>query len=150
MDAERGFTLTELVVAIVIAGILAVVALPRWQGDTGFEARQFRDETVAVLRLAQKSAIAAHRRACANFSSSQVGISLSANFDDANCGGGFTLNNPAGGLAVASANGGATYSPIPPTLSFDAGGRPAVSATITINGLPGMPIVVEAETGYVH
>ncbi|MBL8441295.1 MAG: type II secretion system protein, partial [Betaproteobacteria bacterium] len=62
---QRGFTLTELLVTLVVAGILIAVALPRWFGDTGFEARKFRDETEAALRLAQKSAIASRRFTCA-------------------------------------------------------------------------------------
>ncbi|MBL8448470.1 MAG: type II secretion system protein [Dechloromonas sp.] len=148
---QRGFTLTELVVTIVIAGILAAVALPRFFGDTGFEARQFRDETVAALRLAQKSAIAARRTVCASFAASQVDFRISSTQGAADCSTGAALGNPSGGgdLSV-SAPSGVSFSPVPAALVFDSAGRPGTAASLTVAGLESLPVTVEAETGYVH
>lgn len=61
---QRGFTVIELVMVIVILGIMAVVMLPRMDSLGSFEAVGFRDQTVAILRFAQKSALAQRRAVC--------------------------------------------------------------------------------------
>lgn len=53
MRKPDGFTLIELVVVILLLGILATFALPRWLGKGGFEVQTARDELVARLRLVQ-------------------------------------------------------------------------------------------------
>lgn len=53
MKKPDGFTLIELVVVILLLGILATFALPKWLGKGGFEVQTARDELVARLRLAQ-------------------------------------------------------------------------------------------------
>src|SRR5438309_10937419 len=58
---RRGFTLPELVMTIVVVGILAVVAAPRFVSWKGFASRGFYDEAQAVVRFAQKTAVAWRR-----------------------------------------------------------------------------------------
>lgn len=53
MRKPDGFTLIELVVVILLLGILATFALPKWLGKGGFEVQTARDELVARLRLVQ-------------------------------------------------------------------------------------------------
>lgn len=148
----RGYTLVELVSVIVIAGILAAIILPRFTGETGFEARQFRDETVAALRFAQKSAIAARRKVCATFAANQVSFTMSAAFNSADCSGGPAYYGPDGKTPVTvTAPRGVAFSTFPASLVFDAAGSPDAGVTVKVGGLPdAQAITVENGTGYVH
>ncbi len=56
-----GFTMVELIVTIMIVGILAAVAGPRFFEIDAFRARGFYDETLAALHYSQKTAIAQRR-----------------------------------------------------------------------------------------
>ena len=53
-----GFTLIELVTAIVIVGILSAATLPRMFDNNSFSERGYVDEIAATLRYSQKIAIA--------------------------------------------------------------------------------------------
>ncbi len=55
---NKGFTMVELVIVIVIAAILALFALPRFFRTQPFEERGFLEQSLAAIRFAQKSAIA--------------------------------------------------------------------------------------------
>src|SRR3989440_13029596 len=57
----RGFTLPELVMTIVIIGILIAVTAPRFVSWKGFSSRGSYDEAQAVVRYAQKTAVAWRR-----------------------------------------------------------------------------------------
>ena len=150
---ENGFTLIELVATIVIVGILAAVVFPKWGGNSGFDERGFRDRVVAGLRYAQKSAIAARRTVCASFSSPPASLAfrISSTNGAANCTNGAALIGPDGNAMVVTASGGVSFAALPADVIFDAAGRPASGAVISVTGLPAaLAITVEAETGYVH
>lgn len=157
---NKGFTLTELIVVLVVAGILAAVAVPRFTGETGFEARGLRDETAAALRYAQKSAIASRRWVCLSFTANGVTpavmtATVAPSFSlVANCAGGAGLLGPGGraqvGVGDLVRTTSAAYSAQPGTaLAFSPLGRPSLGTTISVQGLA-LDITVEAETGYVH
>lgn len=57
----KGFTIVELVVILIIVGILGVAILPRFFEVDAFRARGFYDETLGLLRFAQKAAVAQRR-----------------------------------------------------------------------------------------
>ncbi|HZW22007.1 type II secretion system protein, partial [Noviherbaspirillum sp.] len=67
MHRRGGFTLTELIVTLVILGILAIAIVPRFLDRSTFDSRGFHDETLAILRYAQKTAIAQRRNVCVAF-----------------------------------------------------------------------------------
>jgi MSHA pilin protein MshC len=146
----RGFTLGELVATIVIMGILAAIAVPRLMSSKGFASRGFYDEAQAVVRFAQKTAIAWRR---------SVTVCVLANeiraISDSDCAAATPafLKHPTSGADLKStAPDGVTLSPLG-SFSFDGMGRPSASTTITltstITGDPARQIDVAAETGYV-
>ncbi len=149
-----GFTLVELVVTMVVVGIVAAIVLPRFNGRTGFEERGLRDETLAALRYAQKSAVAARRLVCVSFTGNSVSARIAATFAATDCTAGGDLPAPGDSkpLTVNGARLGAAFSAWPAAgLTFNAFGEPNAAQVIQIQGLPAnLQITVEAPTGYVH
>ena len=144
----RGFTLAELVATIVIIGIFAAVAVPRLMSSKGFASRGFYDEGQAVVRFAQKTAIAWRRSIVVCVSASEISA-----ISNADCAAPVALLHPVSGAALKStAPDGVTLSPVG-SFSFDGMGRPSASTTITltstITGDPARQILIASETGYV-
>lgn len=155
---ERGFTLLELILVMVIAGILAAVAMPRLVGTNSFDSRGFTDQLAATVRFAQKLAIA-QRPDPASVPVGRVYVHLTAT--TATLCYVATIPCPAADLApgpggetpytITAPNGVAIASPVA-ALGFDAGGRPNIAAPLLIgvNGAGAYSVWVEQETGYVH
>lgn len=151
LRAVRGFTLIELVMVIVLLGVLAIFAAPLLNSKD-FEARGFHDETLALLRYAQKTAIAQRRTVCVTFTANSATLSIASAAASANCDG--ALVGPRGETpARITARAGIDYNPQPGDFSFDALGQPNPARSIQIAiGAANIPqsITVEAGTGYVH
>jgi MSHA pilin protein MshC len=150
---QRGFTLIELIMTMVIIGILAIAVAPRFLGIDVFKSRGFSDQVQASLRYAQKEAIAQHRNVCVTFTlpaPSSVTLRI-ASLSGAASPCDTNLTSPTGGPYVVTAPSGIAFAALPTAFSFDALGRPTPSALPPIN-ITGATngINIAAETGYVH
>ncbi len=146
--AERGFTLVELIVVLIVVGILAVAVLPRFANRTDFDARGFYDGTLAVLRYAQKSAVAQRRTVCVSFGAAAVSLTISSVFGGA-CDTPLTGPN---GVApyVLAAPSGVAFAPLPANFSFLPSGAASLGQSFGVTGMSVNTITVVAATGYVR
>lgn len=147
----RGFTLIELVMVIVILGVLAIFAAPRIISSGDVNALGFHDQTLALLRSAQKTAIAQRRTVCVSFTAGTASLTLALAANTFDC----SAPTSMAGLQSIAAKSGITYS-LPPTgFNFDGLGQPIAAdgtakAKQTISVVNATDITVEAGTGYVH
>lgn len=143
--SQRGFSLTELILILVLVGILAAFAAPRLNIE-GFQRQAFGSELLNALRYAQKTAIGSGCHVRASFDAAGDSYSLTyTGAGGAGCGGGSTaLTHPTRGGAFTGTgeidSGGAVV--------FDAMGGAAAGLSVTLAS--GQVIIVEPGTGYVH
>lgn len=140
---HEGFTLIELIMIMIIVSILAVAALPRFTEQSAFASRGFHDETLSLLRYAQKTAIAQRRTVCVALNA--TGVSLTIDTDtpaDGVCNTAPAMpNTPTGGSGLTGSVAAFQYTPLGST-------NQGSNINITIAG--STPITVETATGYVH
>ncbi|MCX8003692.1 MAG: GspH/FimT family pseudopilin [Burkholderiaceae bacterium] len=142
----HGFTLLELLLVILLAGILSFYAGGRLSERGPVNARGFADQVAATLRLAQKMAVAQRRTI---YVSIEPGARRVRACLDAACSA--PVSGPAGGALETSGPAGLTLASSAAAFAFDALGRPSAAATLTVSaGAASFGIVVEADSGYVR
>lgn len=145
-----GFTMVELIMVIIVLGILAVVAMPRFANRLTFETRGFVDQTVATLQYARKMAVASGRNVCVSASSGGNTLTqtmATARGQAGNCiTAGTVVTNPATKWQMPS---GVSYGSAL-TTTFGGDGSAAAVAGFTVTGDSTTYTIVVESTGYVH
>lgn len=170
---QRGFTLVELVAVIVVLGILGAVAAGRFFDSNTLDSRSYADQVAALMRYAQKLAIAQNRDVYVRLAPSGIALCYSAA-----CPADLQVRAPGGQNSQSAATKALCNAPAwaceaPPsgitmnttsTFYFDPVGKPfqagdasptphSTFGTLAVVGGGGpqsRTITVEAETGYVH
>lgn len=148
---QSGFTLVELIVTMILIGILSVVALPRLNLIGGFDEIGYRDQVVAALEFARKSAIAQRRYVQVSLTGSTLSLDIASGTPE---GAAATTYDRQLTLPGSSSNQisprGSTSLAGPATLVFDPLGRAtAASYSYTVTGESTATLTIDSGTGYV-
>ena len=147
-----GYTLIELVVVIVVMGILAGVAGPRFFSQQPFNERGYTDELAAALRHTQKAAVITGCparlivNAGAYRAAQQAASANSCNTSDTTWS--LAVVGFDGNALQGTAPSGTTTSPAG-TYQFDSEGRLSASPATTLS-VGTHSISIDAATGFVQ
>lgn len=165
---QGGFTMVELIIVMVLIGIMAAIAAGRFFDRSGFETRAYADQVRAMLRYAQKAAIARNNPVYVRFEEHR--ISLCHAVPEAGCPAEALVVSPAGfdgdGAHCGSGSGyclgkpdGLAWDATPAQdwIMFDGLGRPVLAngkpagISLTLSaGSETEQVHVTGETGYVQ
>lgn len=154
--AQSGFTMPELVIVMVIAGILAAYAMPKMYAALNLRDDAWHDALLSSLRYAQKSAVARRRLTCVDITATTVAITTAVVNPASACTA--PMTGPDGASTFATSANGSSATTVSPAgviyfqpdgrATSDGAGATASSRTISMSGASSISVL--GETGYVQ
>jgi MSHA pilin protein MshC len=149
--ASRGYTLVELVTVIVILGILAAFAVPRFFDAQVFEERGFYEEVAAALRYGQKIAVGSGCPVRVTITAGSYDLKqqtvASNRCDPADSTWAVSVMLPDGQTAAGTAPAGITLGPVT-TYQLDGLGQTDLGGDLTVT-VGALSMTVQSKSGYV-
>lgn len=148
---QRAFTLVELIVVMVLAGILAYGGMLQLGNIADVNAHGFAEQMASAVRYAQKASIAQRRTVYVNIVSSapQLFVCLDSAVPCAS-----PLTQAAGGNLSLSSGSGVTVSSSVAQFSFSIAGIPSLASTlqVSVSSSSGkvFHVTINADSGYVQ
>jgi MSHA pilin protein MshC len=153
LTTQKGFTLVELVMTMLLLGILSATALPKFFSVSLYQQQVFFDDTLTAVRYAQKLAVA---------TGCNVQVSITANTYTIKCPTNRTVctslsasdfnqsvNNPATGTPpYSNSQSGISLTASTTPFYFTALGTASTNVTLTVAG--SQVFYVVATTGFVY
>lgn len=115
--SQRGFTMNELIMVLVIGGVLAAFAVPKLISFMGVRDDAWRDALAGSMRMAQKFAVGHRRLVCATVTDTTVTLRIASANPATSCN--TDLPGPSGSTTFATASNSQA------TTVVSAGGSPA-------------------------
>lgn len=152
----RGFTLIELVAAMILIGVLAAVVLPRMDSSQMFREIAFSDQTAAALRYAQKTAVSHRRLVCVTVAGDQISLGIASSHPASACGNPLAgpdgqqpaASSPSDNITLVAVPAGPLYFQPSGAVSSDGAGATAADFTLMVTNQT--PIRVYGATGDVE
>ncbi|MEI6335356.1 MAG: prepilin-type N-terminal cleavage/methylation domain-containing protein [Methylococcaceae bacterium] len=151
LTRQKGFTLIELVMTLVLLGILSATVLPKFFAVSSYQKQLFFDDTLSAVRYAQKLAVATGCNVQVLVANNRYTLSRPANRSLCTTLTDFSLpvRHPGTGeAAYTHAENGVTLTASPSTFYFNALGLASANVTLTVAG--DKIITVVAATGFVY
>ena len=151
MIKQRGFTIVELVMTIVIMGILAAVVGPRFFDRQVFDQRLYFEQSLTAVRFAQKLALSSGCPIRARIDNGGYALSYAST-----CGAiasGTVVSDPSGGSFAVGLPSGVS---VQQTLDITFNSRGCVAAGTgcgsgsQVGRVGGFSLAVHADTGFVE